>query len=489
MRNGDSGGSVRRNSAAAAIALAIANVCSGSGVAVAGEQLVMPFACEVERGRVLLKPSAPRSYPILGERAEQGVTSCRTLAGDCRAVVAHRFSIFCGGVRVPWVEVAAKARGPKLRSLWMHEGRINVVLVRPPGSPAPKCKSTPGLLGLFESGRKCLPWHNSERLVLPLGFAPVAEVGARIETAAVEPMVTGSAPARYSDAAVGTGPEPTRPRAAGRLGIGAEPFAEAELAPAAAVPDAARSWVTVVREERPIVAADAVDPGRPAGWSIAAMLASVLSAMAFYAWRASPGALMTLGGSLGAVRWREGFERRARQLADFSQRAPRAVDSSQANAAAVVSALLTQAEVEVAGLTSARPLREALEAELGAIRQRLAVARAAIGGGGGGPPQRPAFRILVRDVERIRRIVASAAASLDVPREGLRMPCTRSEAFDVLGVNPDVSEAIVKKVADALRVSWHPDHAKDEDDRLTREARMKQINIAWDLINARPRQG
>jgi hypothetical protein len=469
--------------------LATCGICSGGAIAVAAEQVVMPFACDIERGRVTLKPSAPRSYPILGERTEQGVTSCRTLAGDCRAVVAHRFWVSCGGVRVPWIDIAAKARGPKLRSAWMDDGRMNVVLARPPGSPAPKCKSTPGLLGLFESGRKCLPWHTSERLVLPRGFAPVAEVGARIEAAAVEPMVTGSAPARYTDSVVGTGAEPIRPRAAGRLGIGAEPFAEpfaeAELTPAVAVPDAARSWVTVVREERPMMA-DAADVGRPSAWMIAAMLASVLSAMAFYAWRASPGVLLGFAGGLAGRRWRYGVERSARQLALLAQRTSSPGEVTLTNAADTVAALLAQSEAEVAALTSARPLREALEVELAAIRQRLAVARAAIAGGGGQAP-RPAFRILVRDIERIRRIVESAAASLSVPREGVRMPRTRSEAFDVLGVNPDVSEAILKKITDALRMSWHPDHAKDEDDRQIRESRMKQINIASDLISAKAR--
>jgi hypothetical protein len=32
-------------------------------------------------------------------------------------------------------------------------------------------------------------------------------------------------------------------------------------------------------------------------------------------------------------------------------------------------------------------------------------------------------------------------------------------------------------------MSWHPDHARDADDRVLREDRIRQINIAWDLIN------
>jgi len=34
-----------------------------------------------------------------------------------------------------------------------------------------------------------------------------------------------------------------------------------------------------------------------------------------------------------------------------------------------------------------------------------------------------------------------------------------------------------------LRQSWHPDHARSETDRLHREARVRQINVAWDLVS------
>ena len=54
----------------------------------------------------------------------------------------------------------------------------------------------------------------------------------------------------------------------------------------------------------------------------------------------------------------------------------------------------------------------------------------------------------------------------------------------ILGLNPDAPDAAVKKIVDALRMSWHPDHARDEADRLYREHRIKQINAAWDLLKA-----
>jgi hypothetical protein len=36
-----------------------------------------------------------------------------------------------------------------------------------------------------------------------------------------------------------------------------------------------------------------------------------------------------------------------------------------------------------------------------------------------------------------------------------------------------------------LRMNWHPDHARDDEDRAAREARIKAINIALDLINGK----
>jgi len=74
---------------------------------------------------------------------------------------------------------------------------------------------------------------------------------------------------------------------------------------------------------------------------------------------------------------------------------------------------------------------------------------------------------------------ASAAANL-----GDRMPQTKTEAMQVLGIGvaPTASEAAIKKIVDGLRQSWHPDLAKDELDRALRELRSKQINVAWELL-------
>ncbi len=68
-----------------------------------------------------------------------------------------------------------------------------------------------------------------------------------------------------------------------------------------------------------------------------------------------------------------------------------------------------------------------------------------------------------------------------------RIPQTRVEALQMLGVgvSPNATETAMKKVVDGLRLSWHPDLAKDEADRQLREFRLKQINAAWDLIQGK----
>ena len=68
-----------------------------------------------------------------------------------------------------------------------------------------------------------------------------------------------------------------------------------------------------------------------------------------------------------------------------------------------------------------------------------------------------------------------------------RLPRTREEALEVLGIGiePSANATALKKIVDGLRMSWHPDLAKDETDRALREHRSKQINAAWDILQTR----
>jgi hypothetical protein len=67
----------------------------------------------------------------------------------------------------------------------------------------------------------------------------------------------------------------------------------------------------------------------------------------------------------------------------------------------------------------------------------------------------------------------------------LPVPTTYAQALEILGSSPDASDAAIKKIVDGLRQSWHPDLARSDADRAHRERRVRQINVAWDLVAQR----
>jgi DnaJ-class molecular chaperone len=48
---------------------------------------------------------------------------------------------------------------------------------------------------------------------------------------------------------------------------------------------------------------------------------------------------------------------------------------------------------------------------------------------------------------------------------------------------------MLKKIVKTLRQNWHPDRATREEERLMRERRLKQINVAWDIIRGKQASG
>ena len=91
-------------------------------------------------------------------------------------------------------------------------------------------------------------------------------------------------------------------------------------------------------------------------------------------------------------------------------------------------------------------------------------------------------------LERAPSPASSEASAMPEPdgdagAADLAVPTTYDEALEVLGASPEASTSAIKKIVDGLRQSWHPDHARSEADRLHREARMCQINVAWDLVS------
>jgi DnaJ-domain-containing protein 1 len=67
------------------------------------------------------------------------------------------------------------------------------------------------------------------------------------------------------------------------------------------------------------------------------------------------------------------------------------------------------------------------------------------------------------------------------------LPGTMSEALDVLGVDPHASKDRIKTTVTRLRRALHPDYALDDEDRSLRERRLKQINVAWEIVSGKRR--
>lgn len=92
----------------------------------------------------------------------------------------------------------------------------------------------------------------------------------------------------------------------------------------------------------------------------------------------------------------------------------------------------------------------------------------------------------ITDLERARTLARiEHERALVRADDTVRTPQTTQEACAFLGLNPRAGEVAAKKVVDALRQSWHPDLSFDESDRQARETRIKQINVAWDLVRGR----
>ncbi len=132
----------------------------------AKERLVMPFQCGVAGNALQLSPVKEAiSYAILGPRDQRPFTACVDGKGpDCRTVMVHQFDMSCGGRRVSWVNVAAAMRNLHESAPKLVDGRLNMILMA------------------RRRGSEKLPWQNSPDrayVALPVGYAPVGEIGAR----------------------------------------------------------------------------------------------------------------------------------------------------------------------------------------------------------------------------------------------------------------------------------------------------------------------
>ena len=460
------------------LAIVLAVLIDGAharALAAAKERLHMPFECTASSKKLSVRPGATTAYDVVGPRTDQPVTACHRDSDICTTLMVHRFEILCGSTRVPWMYVAHAASTHLAGRRWIERGRMGII------RPAKTGGAT-------------------ERWMLPAGYAPLGEVGARLESGVPpsNPDALPAAAAAKDDPAIASEEKP----APGMSPPAAAAVAQPKLTPQTPPqPVPAPPVSAPATPPTPGKVLEAVDLSEAAP---AVMLEPSSSGLA-YIWLAALGLLAVLAivarreNILTFSSQTEGLrsqvkagveslrERLLRVQEGFSEppglSGPEVQDPALANAAWQAAALLDQIEQAVAELDRSTPLRDVLQDELDSIHQRLVATRAAALDGGSAEKAASQFRALIRELERVRRIANSAATSFANPRLGSAAPQTKSEAYALLGVNSDVSDSIVKKIVDALRITWHPDHAKNEQDRLVREDRIKQINIAWDIIS------
>lgn len=395
-----------------------------AGQPAAADDLVMPFACEISGGAVKLSPSAPTTYAIAGARDERIHEACG-LDDAGRQVCTH--------LAVHRFDI--KCAGGV--ASWAHVAQA----ARAHGAALPSD--------------------------MPSGYAPTSALHARI----VLP-----AQARFTASAGG--------------GVTREALsADSVLMPVEIdAPGAAGAWSTVVKAEmRTEVPGRALRAGLAAGGVLGALLL-----IAYFFARQAREMPAAFDGSTFASIWRT-----ARSYRTWFARSPRDSEDGERvsigllNAVAMATARLAQAELNVSALSKDTGLRHVLQGELATVRGRLdAVER----GLSSRPEDKSAamVRAILRDLERIGRIIG--VAMRETNREGagaareIALPQTLQDAYDMLGLNSEAAPNVAKKLVDALRMTWHPDFARDEQDRLQREARMKQINAAWDMIKGQTAQ-
>ncbi|MFN0217984.1 MAG: DnaJ domain-containing protein [Hyphomicrobium sp.] len=338
-------------------------------------------------------------------------------------MMVHRFAIECDGVKQPWARIA-------------EAGRV--------------------------AGAK-VPSN------LPSGFAPVSSLAGRIVL-----------------------PSLTKIDAAGVTRVAMQDLSPDSVMDRSDAPARRRdpAWTTTVR-------ADAIpdfDSGafRVAAWVLTLIVAMLgASLVAAGRWRMPAFEFGDAAGSFGYARNRAMCSVRnfCRAMDDRWRDASASWFANEDgprthalfNASLLIHTKLAEAELALVALPPGL-LRIVLQAEIEKVRQRTADVDRRIRSRSQ-EKSAASFRALQRELDRITRIAQGAAApQYRDDGDMYDAPQSQTDAYRILGLNSDAPQAAIKKLVEALRMTWHPDHARDEPDRQLREARMKQINAAWDLI-------
>jgi len=463
--------------------------------ALADEQIVLPFDCTVVGGKVRARPSSDQAYRIYGAREQKRYRACSEQNPDrCRSFLVHRFTMACGPDRVAWPEFyAAISASTDGRAYFDRDGllyyRVGARFASrdPDGTAYPFPAPRPGG-GVVQMPDGFAPLAGTEAIFTPLDprvaeleSHPRATVGGahdrrppQTQEAPFQPVLTAKPPESGASAAK---PKPTAPDTAAKApqppaarqtdskpletASTDKPASSASAAPASAAPaaDAVKAPQGPSASGSPAVPTILNNPAAKHVEEASAASKPAKDTVVAAAEIASPrasGAAASDGTSVKGWGMSEGGVRLGLPPIVF------AIAIAAATLGALLVILRRQAAAPVANVALRVPVEPVLP-----------------GFGPQAPAETSGRALVLRATPE-----APAATGSVAPSSG--MPSTRAEALALLGLSSDASEAVIRKVAEALRQSWHPDVAADAADRAARTERLKQINVAVDILLRRP---
>jgi hypothetical protein len=495
-----------------------------------GEQIALPFECRYVAGKMTVKPSDEQIYGVIGQREARPVQVCKSRSPSmCQTVIAHRFDVLCEQTQVSWASLMALVASHKGLEGAVQDDQLVVRKWRSALDCGEPARAPTGSNKTGEKSAGCggnvQPKLSFGQVRFPAGFAPIAELGGELLQPLPIPKLAGQQTS--TEIAAVSRPESRGSVNSANAAAAAAEVAQAEKAATGAVTfgwiegssaDATRQKltempppadaVTTITPRTPLqigsldfpivippasrapieqYQSGAAPLGResPLGkeWSNSAWVFSVLALPLVLA------IVFSLVDSAAAplLSWFKGVAVRQPEKPAITGM----ITGSDADARAC-RGLMGNATTElmnaykfVGSIVDAAPLQSALNRELDGIRGQLGLAPAWKSKSSSDMSWEQLKKRLVWSIQEIRRIssIAEAASlSINASPEAAKLMSTRLEAYSFLGIHTGASPAAMKKMVEGLRQCWHPDLARDEEDRKYREVRIRQINAAWDLI-------
>lgn len=533
----------------------------------ADELLVMPYACAVLGGRPVLTPAPDQGHPVVGRREQRRYTACSPADPTfCRQWTVHRFTLDCGGVRVPWAAVATGDGAPGQQRAQFFDGRVQLRMplrwVLPPDDPCARGAEFEGRRRYGRLGPYCaerLAQYPPAVVEMPAGFAPMFGIDAIFVPQNQQRGVAGNRPwtattaenAKVKSATVRAqvqnGPEKPVPNSGPVVAsVAARPQAERSPQPVTRtesvqtgeVPSGPRiinapvqhdSQVSSARKlpvESSSVGSVASTGGRAESKNVPVAVPQPVPAirpsernLAFAAPLRHDTDGKTVTGSVD--------DRAAPSVGAAATPVPLTPDNGATDGRGP--SLLVVDLVGAAGQPAVTVVT-GIAALFALLLLMFAIRRQGAANGAGRLPQRdigaislggdtsvpvrpearpdldrqPGAPLAIAHVKAPPPLPAPAetparpaappanAVVMSTPPPQPKViqtdvPRTREDALKILGmgVRPETGDVALKKIVDGLRLTWHPDNAADELDRLEREIRLKQINAAWEIISGK----